>query len=134
MIEITLGFPPSVNAYKKIGKIVKTKTGKLYQQRVNTNETKIFYFEAYIKAKALKRPEGCLFCFREDARLEVHIDFYPPSLTYKWDLDNRLKVLCDSLMHARIIKDDSQIYCLVVQKKAMIAQGRTIVRIKEYVP
>lgn len=130
MIEIILPWPPSVNNYKKIGKIVKTAKGKLYQQRINSNETKMFYFQVYILAKKLKRPESELYCFRDDISLEATVCLYPPHQK-RYDLDNRLKVLMDSLMHARIIHDDSQISRLIVEKKGMIESGQTIVTIKE---
>lgn len=128
---LVLPWPPSVNHYKKIGKIVKTKTGKLYQQRVNNNDTKMFYFEVYQIGKKSMPSEGFKFHDGEEIDLEVRVDLHPPH-ERRYDVDNRMKVLCDSLMHAKIIKDDSQIRRLIVEKKSMIVGGKAIVIIKEF--
>jgi Holliday junction resolvase RusA-like endonuclease len=90
----------------------------------------MFYFQVYQLAKSFNRPEGSLYCFRDDILLEVTVDLHPPH-TRRYDLDNRLKVLIDSFMHARIIKDDSQISRLVVEKMAPYPNGKTVVTIKE---
>jgi len=130
MITLELGFPPSINNYKKIGHMTRTATGKLYQTRVNSNETKMFYYESYMLAKRLKRLPGSSYCFTEASKLEVHVEFYPPH-NKSWDLDNRIKILIDGLMHSRIVPDDKQIYRLVVEKRSMIEHGKSIVTIKE---
>lgn len=132
MIEIELPFPPSVNSYKTVGKLIKTSSGKLYQQRKNSTETKKFYYDVYMLAKSLERPADELYCFSDTISLEVIIALHPPH-SRRYDLDNRLKVLLDSLMHARIIHDDSQISRLLVEKKSMIEHGKAIVTIKEII-
>lgn len=132
-ITLELPWPPSVNNYKTVSKIVKTKTGKLYQQRRNSNETRQFYFDTYILSKQLPHKDGAKFHFREDIDLEVIIGLHPPYEKRRYDLDNRLKVLIDSLMYAQIIHDDSQITRLCAEKKHMIAHGKVVITIKEIV-
>jgi len=133
-LTLILPFPPSVNNYKTIGKIVKTKTGKLYQERRNSNETKMFYYECYLRCKRFMPSEQSGSLYGGDKQLGVAITLQPPLKTSytRWDLDNRLKVLLDALMYCRIIEDDSQIHRLVVEKGAMIEQGQSIVTIKEF--
>ena len=43
MIELTLPYPPSVNHYKTVGRLTRTKTSKVYQQRINSSETHSYY-------------------------------------------------------------------------------------------
>ena len=131
-IELVLPWPPSVNHYKKIGGIVQTKTGKLYQKRVNTNETKMFYYQVWMRVKPKLPHEG--FIFRNSATmcLSLTVDLYPPN-ERRYDIDNRLKVLLDSLMHSKVIADDSQIHRLFVQKMDTIEGGQVIVKVSELV-
>lgn len=129
MIEIELPWPPSVNHYKTVGRLITTTSGKIYQQRKNSNETKKFYYDVYMLSKNLPR-EATERCFPEAIDLEVGVSLHPPH-SCRYDLDNRLKVLMDSLMHARIIHDDSQIHRLIVEKKEMVEGGKAIVRINE---
>jgi crossover junction endodeoxyribonuclease RusA len=129
-ITLTLPWPPSVNHYKKIGRIVKTKTGKLYQQRVNSNETASFYYQVYMLCKKQipigwpKSVDSATISY------ELRVTLRPPD-NKRYDIDNRLKVLLDGLVHAHVIHDDSQITRLYVEKCDIIAQGQTIVTILE---
>lgn len=130
--EIDLPWPPSVNHYKKVGRIVKTKTGKIYQQRKNTLETEKFYFDTYILNKC-SMPSGWLkFACSETISFEVYIDMHPPLRTShrRWDLDNHLKVTLDAIVRAKIIHDDSQIYRLFVQKMDNIENGKVRIKIR----
>lgn len=129
MIELTLPWPPSVNNYKKVGRIVKTKSGKLYQQRVDTNETKKFYFDVYIIYKQLMPLEWLKFADSATISLDLCVSLHPPH-ALRYDADNCLKVLLDGLVRAHVIKDDSQITRLFVEKCHMIEGGRVVVRIE----
>ena len=131
MLEFKLPYPPSVNHYKKVGRIVKTKTGKLYQQRKNTCHTEKFYFDVYILTKQSIPLEWPRFC--DSATFSLNVYVYPPD-NKKRDLDNILKVLIDSLVRAHIIKDDHQIHRLYVEKCEIMCQGQVIVRIQELLP
>lgn len=126
--EIDLPWPPSVNHYKKVGRIVKTKTGKLYQQRKNTDETKKFYFDTYILYKHSMPSEWLKFASSDTISFEVRVYLYPPN-TCRYDLDNRLKVLFDGLVRAKVIADDSQITRLFVEKMENIENGKVVVKI-----
>lgn len=128
--EITLPFPPSVNHYKKVGRLIKTAAGKLYQQRVNTDETKTFYFQVYVKTKNRMPPEWDKFASSDEIKFQVSVYLYPPN-GCRYDIDNRLKVLLDGLVRAHVIKDDSQIYKLYVEKMHVVPDGQVIVRIQE---
>lgn len=126
-VTITLPYPPSVNHYKKAGRLVKTKRGKIYQQKINTDETNRFYYEVWFKVQHMRAKEG-LKSFG-DAVISLEVDVYPPDAK-KRDLSNILKVLEDSLQKADVFKDDYQIACLKVTRCEIISQGKIVVRIK----
>ena len=125
MIEITLPWPPNVNHYKKAGRMTRTKTGKYYQARVNTDETKHFYWQVWmaIHKEGLKSFAG--------AAISVEIDAHPPDKR-KRDLDGILKVLLDSMQKGGLYDDDYQIARLLVTRCPIIPEGQVIVRIEEY--
>lgn len=132
MIELTLPWPPSVNHYKKVGAIVRTKSGKLFQQRLNSDNTKMFYYKVWSIVKPLMPPEGFRFRHSETIALDLEVCLHPPR-NNRYDIDNRLKVLLDSLMHAKVIADDSQIHRLLVEKMDTIAGGQVVIRLKEFI-
>lgn len=127
--ELTLPWPPSVNHYKKVGRIVKTKTGKLYQQRKNTCHTDKFYFDTYILHKQSMPQEWLKFANSDTISFDLGVYLYPPNSS-RYDIDNNLKVLLDGLVRAKVIKDDSQICRLYVEKCNIIEHGKVIVRIQ----
>lgn len=108
LIQYTLPWPPSVNNY-----------WRRYKDR---------YF---ISAKGQKyRKDIHQLCheaanvFRADDRLCVTIEAYPPDKRRR-DLDNILKSLLDSMQHAGLYDDDSQIDKLsIVRMKELIGQIR----------
>ena len=59
----------------------------------------------------------------------VMIKLYPPSKR-KYDLDNMLKSLLDSLIGIAYV-DDSQIQCLAVSKEEVFKGGKCTIKIKE---
>lgn len=128
--ELKLPWPPSVNHYKQVGAIVKTKTGKLYQQRKNTCKTEKFYFDTYILHKQSMPSEWLNFSIRDDISFDVRVYLHPPNAA-RYDIDNNLKVLFDGLVRAKVIKDDSQVCRLYVEKCNIIEHGKVIVRIQE---
>lgn len=127
---LTLPWPPSLNHYKKVGAIVKTKNGKLYQQRINTIDTKKFYFDVYMIYKALNASEWVKFACSETISFSLMVSLHPPNAS-RYDIDNQLKVLLDSLTRAKVIKDDSLITRLYVEKCNIIHHGKVIVRLQE---
>lgn len=128
MIELILPFPPSVNHYKKIGRTVVTKKGKSYQARINSPETKLFYYEVWLRIRSVKAVKRILEPIA--TLLSVTIYAYPPDKR-KRDIDNLAKPVLDSLQKGGLIADDNQISRLVIERCAMIPQGQTIVRIEE---
>lgn len=120
MITLELPYPPSVNSYKRIGKMIRTQAGKLLQTRVNSPETIAFYCDV----ANICRRQGTKTLGSATIELTVHL-FMPD--TRKRDIDNPLKVLIDSLVHARLLDDDSQITCLHVYKRNIIPGGKVIV-------
>lgn len=127
MIEIELPFPPTINHSKMVGRIIKTCSGKMYQHLVNKPETNRFYFEVWMKVRHEKL-HNRLTSF-ENSKIAVEVDFYPPH-NRKWDIDNRCKVLLDAMQKAELYKDDCQIHKLILTKKTILKDGKSIVRIE----
>lgn len=67
--------------------------------------------------------------FNENKRLSMLIDAYPPDKRRR-DLDNIFKSCLDSLQHAGVYPDDSQIDDLRITRNASRA-GKIIVQISE---
>lgn len=91
---VELPYPPSVNHYWKAGR---DRAGRPMR---------------YLTAAAndFKRVVG-LLCGRKKAfsgRVGIRVDVYPPDRRVR-DLDNLLKGINDSIMHAGVIVDDCQI-------------------------
>lgn len=128
MIEITLPYPPSVNHYKAVGQLRTTSSGKMYQPRYNSPETKRYYYEVFMKC----RQEG-VRVYPGSTILDVSVGMYPPDHR-KRDIDGILKVLLDSLQKANVYEDDYQISRLTITRYETIKHGQIIVRIKEYSP
>lgn len=124
MIEIELPWPPSVNHYKTVGALIRTKSGKLYQKRVNSLETKRFYYEVWFKI----RKECPNVFFSETISLELVLTLHPPDKRRR-DIDNGLKVIFDSFVRGGLVADDSQIARLLVERKDIIRGGKVIVRL-----
>ena len=118
MIEITLPFPPSTNTYwrhlskgKLAGRTLISEKGREYRRLV----TQLVAAE----------PRGQM-----TGRLAVHIDAYPPDRRRR-DLDNLLKSLQDSMQHAGLYADDSQIDDLRIRRCPVGSFGRVVVRLSE---
>lgn len=125
MIELVLPYPPSVNSYKKLGRLAVSKKGKFYQRNINTPETNAFYYQVFM----LSRSQSSKFIQDSTISLEVTIWVHPPD-NRRSDIDNRIKVTLDSLHRAKVIPDDYQIARLIVERKNIIEHGQVVVRIK----
>lgn len=112
-IRVVLPYPPTVNTYWRMvnGRMIISKAGRQYREAV--------------VARAAFRG-------RVDGRLLVVIDAYPPDRR-KRDLDNILKSLVDSLAHAGVYEDDSQIDKYVVERRDVVDGGRVEVYVGPYV-
>ena len=125
-----LPYPPTVNHYKKLGGIVKTKTGKLYQKKFNSPQTNKYYYDVYILTRHKMPAEWVKLS--DSAIFSVKVYVHPPD-DKKRDLDNICKVLLDSLVKAKILPDDSKIHRLYLEKCNIIEHGKVIVKIQEIV-
>jgi len=111
MFQIELPWPPSINHYWR-----HTRTGHYISRAGKAFREKVIY-------TCLKVPGK----FSEKDRLYITIDAYPPDRR-KRDLDNVLKSLLDSLQHAGVYKDDSQIDRLSISRK-MPLEGKVSIEI-----
>ena len=97
------GLPPTVNHLYRTARNsrrYKTKAGKAWQEEA-----------AAIFRMAYRQQEP----YAGDVAVEV---LFRTKDKRRWDLDNRLKALFDTLMMAGVVKDDSQIQSLGVSRRA----------------
>lgn len=115
-IELTLPWPPSLNRYWRnvAGRTLISRDGRAYRSAVAWS----------VPAIHKQRMEG---------RLLVTIAASPPDRR-KRDLDNMLKAVLDSLSHAGVYVDDSQIDYLSVERRAPKKGGEMRVCVQEQVP
>jgi len=108
-----LPYPPSVNHYwRRVGRrTLISREGRQYRERVC----------ALLAARGTKPLTG---------RLEVVVHVFAPDRRRR-DLDNAMKGLLDSLEHAGVYRDDSQIDRLVIQRGEIVPGGKVIVEIEE---
>lgn len=114
MIELSLPWPPTVNAYyrRHQGRVLISREGRAYRERVAK--------EVVVQ----KVPR-----FRADARLALTIEAHPPDRRNR-DLDNLNKALLDSLEHTGVFPDDAQIDDLRVRRMPVEKPGRIRVTIR----
>lgn len=105
MIQLTLPYPPSVNRmYRNVGgKTLLSKDGRDYRESVG------------IACLIAGRP-------RIEGRIAVSVELCPPDRRRR-DLDNAFKGLLDSLQHAGVYEDDSQIDDLRIRRGAVVSGG-----------
>lgn len=113
MLQLELPYPPTVNTYwRRVGaKTLISKKGRQFRSAV----------EAIIFPMRLKKLSG---------ELVVEVDVFPPDKRRR-DIDNISKALLDSLEHAGVYDDDSQIRRLTIERQMNVAGGRSVVRIWE---
>ncbi len=117
MIELKLPWPPSVNTYWRspnkgplAGRILISEKGRLYRTSV---------YAAILEQIGLKKIKG---------KLSVVIVAHPPDARRR-DLDNLFKGVLDSITHAGVWADDSDIDELSIARSWQIKEGALIVRI-----
>ncbi len=113
--EFELPWPPSVNHYyRHVGpRVLISRDGRDYREKV----------VAKLTALKLKTFGGAV---------ELHAEFYPPDKRRR-DLDNLLKCALDTLQHAGLFKDDSQIARInAVRHEPMPPDGMAYIRIRDY--
>lgn len=135
MIELTLPYPPTVNSYwrtsvnkpKRIASLCDSIGKKRPQINVFISEKgqqfRTNVMEAVLIARAAKRLSG---------RLQLDVVLHPADARVR-DIDNCLKALLDSLSHAGVYVDDSQIDRLIVCRGEIIKGGQCRVLISELV-
>lgn len=113
--EITLPWPPTANTYwRHVGlKTLISKNGRSYRKTVH----------GYVM-------ENRFPAFGKN-RLKVEIIAYPPDRRRR-DLDNLLKATLDSLQHAGVYSDDSQIDDIRIKRGLYVDfSGELLVTIQE---
>ena len=113
MIEIELPFPPSVNHYyRRVGpRTLLSREGRRYREEV-----------AAIVAGLVLRPLA--------GPIEAEVLVFPPDRRRR-DLDNLQKAIFDSLQHAGVYKDDSQIAKITMERADPTPGGMILARIAE---
>jgi len=112
---MTLPWPPSVNHYyRRVGpRTLISRAGREYRRAV---------CGLLAGGGPRKPPAG--------GRIALAMDAFPPDRRRR-DLDNTLKALQDSMGHAGVYEDDSQIDVLLVQRREPCKGGRAVVRISQ---
>ena len=123
MITLTLPLAPTINHSKRAGRLTTSKSGKVYQPRVNTDATNRFYYEVWFKVRHLN-----IESFGGSV-LSLEMDIHPAT-NHRMDIDNRIKITLDALQRAGLYDDDTQIHRLLVERKGIIPQGQIVVRVK----
>ncbi len=113
MLELQLPYPPSVNRYyRHVGaRTLISREGRTYRRQV----------QELLANRRMQPMEG---------RLAVIVDLFPPDRRRR-DADNTMKCLLDSLEHADVYHDDSQIVHLEVNKLDPVRGGVCDVFISE---
>lgn len=108
-------FPPSVNHYWRTPSTGALKGRTLISKKGRVFREKVAYTLRDMKAEV-------------PGRLGIHIALFPPDKR-KRDLDNYLKALLDSIVHAGMIKDDELIDELTIRRANNCSGGRAVVEI-----
>jgi len=112
----TLPWPPSVNHYwRHVGRrVLISREGRTFRRNVC----------ALLGGGggARKPPAG--------GRIALCMDAFPPDRRRR-DLDNLQKATCDSLAHAGVYEDDSQIDYLGARRCKPVPGGKLIIRVHE---
>jgi crossover junction endodeoxyribonuclease RusA len=116
MIELFLPYPPSANSYwRHVGrKVLISEQGRAYRTAV--------------QATCLEQLRLAPVPLR--GRVSVEVTAYPPDKRRR-DLDNLQKALFDSLTHAGLWLDDSQIDRILIQRGNVETGGGLHLKISE---
>lgn len=121
-MRLILPWPPSVNHYKQIGRLKKTKGGKIYQPRINSEATRRFFYEVSMLSRVQQAKSF------GDALVSLKILAYPPDKRRR-DLDNLLKCTLDALEFAGIIENDYYVCNLSIERKEIFGIGKLEIEI-----
>ncbi len=117
-MKLTLPFPPSVNTYWR-----NTRKGVLISASGRCFRSNAF---AAVMEQLKRRPQPLT------VNVEVSVLLFPPDKRQR-DLDNYLKALFDSLTHAGVWGDDSQIKRFSVEWGEQLKQGKAEITIKPFI-
>ena len=117
-MKLTLPFPPSVNHYyRRVGpRTLISREGREYRRA-------ICGLLAPGSGNGIRKPPA-------GGRIALAMDAFPPDRRRR-DLDNLLKCTQDSLAHAGVFEDDSQIDVLTVLRCQPIKGGLIKVRVHD---
>jgi len=115
-MRIDLPWPPSVNHYyRRVGpRTLISRQGREYRRAIC----------ATLGGGGGKKPPY-------SGRVALAMDAFPPDRRRR-DLDNLLKCTQDSLAHAGVYEDDSQIDLLVVARCRPVRGGKVVIRIDKF--
>ena len=118
-MELTLPWPPSVNHYyRHVGpRTLISREGREYRRA-------ICGLLAPGGGSGIRKPPA-------GGRIALAMDAFPPDRRRR-DLDNLLKCTQDSLAHAGVYEDDSQIDLLTVRRCEVVRGGTVVIRIDEF--
>lgn len=123
-MKLILPFPPSVNSYWRA-----PNKGPLKGRHLISEAGRKFRSEACAaiidQLRRLPKPSTELAA--------VEILLYPPDSRNR-DIDNYNKALLDSLTHAGVWEDDSQVKRLLVEWGPVVKGGRVEISITRYIP
>jgi crossover junction endodeoxyribonuclease RusA len=120
-MELTLPFPPSVNHYYRTfhGRTLISRAGREYRRVICGLLART---PGLGGSDWVRKPPG-------GGRIALAMDAFPPDRRRR-DLDNLLKSTQDSLAHAGVYQDDSQIDLLLVTRREPVPEGRILVRLE----
>lgn len=112
-MKLTLPYPPSVNHYWRNfrGRMLISREGRAYRHNVC----------ASLAGNGPRKPPA-------GGRIALAMDAFPPDRRRR-DIDNIQKALLDSLAHAGVYEDDSQIDLLLTRRCDPVPGGRVEVAI-----
>ena len=115
-MELTLPWPPSVNHYwrKWRNRMVISDEGRDYRRLVGW----------MLGGGGIRKPPA-------GGRIALAMDAFPPDRRRR-DLDNLPKCSQDSLAHAGVYEDDSQIDLLTVRRRRGVVGGSIVVTIQAF--
>lgn len=120
MLKLTLPWPPSVNTYWR-----HPSSGKLAGRHLISADGRSYRSCVQLYAIAAKANKN------NSHRLCITIDAYPPDKRRR-DLDNILKSLFDSLVHANVIEDDSQFDKIVMTRREVLpGDGKVVISLTD---
>ena len=113
VLTIDLPYPPSINRYyRHVGyRTLISREGRAFRRNVC----------ALLGGGGPRKPPS-------GGRIALCMDASPPDRRIR-DLDNLQKSVCDSLQHAGVYEDDSQVDLLLTQRRDVVPGGRLNVRV-----